>query len=130
MLSWQPPLWTVINSRITRTLRQLRRPDSKKNGSPFSERLSFLGGTVAFPFARDEVEGPASAAKKLSAFFVSASIDRRARYCTVETRGEAEVPTALIVAITLAFAMGAQAQTGKHGAGDKESRPRMQLEAG
>ena len=37
--------------------------------------------------------------------------------------------TALIVAITLAFAIGAPAQTRKHGAADKESRPRMQLEA-
>jgi len=59
---------------------------------------------------RDEVESPASAAKKLSAFFVSASVDRRARYCTVETRREAEMRTALIVAITLAFAIGAPAQ--------------------
>jgi len=90
--------------------RQLRRPDSKKNGSAFSEQPAFSGETVAFLFVRNEVEGSASTAKKLSAFFVSASVDRRARYCTVETRGKAEVPTALIVAITLAFAIGAQAR--------------------
>jgi hypothetical protein len=103
-------LWTVINSRITRTSRQLRRPDSRKNGSAFSEQPSFSGKTVAFPFVRDEVADPASAAKKLSAFFVSALVDRQANYCTVVTR-EAEMRTALIVATTLAFTIGAQAQT-------------------
>ena len=88
MLSWQPPLWTVINSRIRRTLRQLRRPDFRENGSPFSERLSFSSKAVAFLFVRDAVEGPASAAKKLSAFFVSAPVYHQANYATVVTRGK------------------------------------------
>jgi hypothetical protein len=96
-------LWTVINSRITRTSRQLRRPDSRENGSAFSEQPSFSGRTVAFLFVRNEVEGPAGAAEKLSAFFVSASVYRRARSQPWNT-GKAEMRTALIVAITLAQA--------------------------
>jgi len=58
----------------------------------------------------NKVEGPASAAEKLSAFFVSAPVYRRASDFTVKTRREAEMRTALIVAITLAFAIGAPAQ--------------------
>jgi hypothetical protein len=54
---------------------------------------------------------PTGAAKKLSAFFISAPVYRRASDFTVETRREAEMRTARIVAITLAFAIGAQAQT-------------------
>jgi hypothetical protein len=67
--------------------------------------------TVAFLFVRNEVEGPASAAEKLSASFVSAPAYRQASDFTVETRREAEMRTALIVAITLAFAIDAHAQT-------------------
>jgi hypothetical protein len=59
----------------------------------------------------NKVEGPASAAEKLSAFFVSAPVYRRASDFTVKTRREAEMRTALIVAITLAFTIDAYAQT-------------------
>ena len=43
--------------------------------------------SIIAAFERDEVEGPASAAKKLSAFFVSAPVYRQANYPTVVTRG-------------------------------------------
>jgi hypothetical protein len=86
--------------------RQLRRPDSKKIGSLFSERRAFSGRTVAFMLVWNKVEGPASAAEKLSAFFISAPVYRRASDFTVKTRREAEMRTALIVAITLTFAIG------------------------
>jgi hypothetical protein len=39
-----------------------------------------LGETVAFPFVRNNVEDSADAAKKLSTFFVSAPVDRGARF--------------------------------------------------
>jgi hypothetical protein len=51
------------------------------------------------------VEGPASAAKKLSAFFVSASLIVE-RALNRRNTGEAEMRTALIVAITLTFTIG------------------------
>jgi hypothetical protein len=55
-------------------------PDSKKDGSTFSERPAFSSKTVAFLFVRNEAEGSANAAKKLSAFFVSASVGRRGSF--------------------------------------------------
>jgi len=87
------------------------RPYSKKIGSLFSERRTFLGKTVAFPFVRDDVEVPTDAAKKRSALLVNAPGDHRASYFTVISRGAAEMRTALIAAITLACTIGAQEQT-------------------
>jgi hypothetical protein len=67
MLSCQPPLWTVTNSRIRRTLRQPRRPDFRENGSPFSGRLSFWTRLLLSSSCETQSEIPPVQRTKLSA---------------------------------------------------------------